>query len=147
MYRYMRTMYRYNAPTRQKFEISPFVSTQHVDVSIHKPLYRYQTSCINTGPCQDQNMHSVKECIDTYQHVSIQGVHSIDTMVHSIDTLIIVSIQCSLYRYRQGFWAKCIDTLCNVSKQASYFHGSGNFNSSTIDPKLNFNPFLCIRKD
>ena len=126
-------MYRYNAPTRQKFEISPFVSIQHVDVSIHKPLYRYRTSCIDTGPCQDQNMHSVKECIDTYQHVSIQWF--------------IVSIQCSLYRYRQGFWAKCIDTLCNVSIHASHFHGPGNFNSSTIDPKLNFNSFLCIMKD
>ena len=99
MYRYMRTMYRYNAPTRQKFEISPFVSIQHVDVSIHKPLYRYQTSCIDTRPCQDQNMHSVKECIDTYQHVSIQW------FIVSIQWFI-VSIHWSLYRYN----VHCIDT-------------------------------------
>ena len=92
-------MYRYNAPTWQKFEISPFVSIQHVDVSIHKPLYRYRTSCIDTGPCQDQNMHSVKECIDTYQHVSIQG------FIVSIQWFI-VSIHGSLYRYN----VHCIDT-------------------------------------
>ena len=133
-------MYRYNAQTRQKFEMSPFVSIQHVDVSIHKPLYRYKTSCIDIGPSQDQNMHSVKECINTV-------VHSIDTIVHSIDTLIIVSIHYSLYRYRQGFWAKCIDTLCNVSIHASHFQGPANFNSSNIDPKLDFNSFLCIMKD
>ena len=86
-------MYRYNASTRQKFEISPFVSIQHVGVSIHKPLYRYRTSCIDTGPCQDQNLHSVKNCIDTHQHVSIQW------FIVSIQ-LVIVSILWSLYRYR-----------------------------------------------
>ena len=133
-------MYRYNAPTWQKFEIPPFVSIQHVDVSIHKPLYQYLTSCIDTGPCQDQNMHSVKECIDTYQHVSIQRFIV-------LIQLFIVSIHRSLYRYRQGFWAKCIDTLCNVSIHASHFHGPGNFNSSNIDPKLDFHLFLCIMKD
>ena len=93
MYRYMVLMYRYNAQTRQKFEMSPFVSIQHVDVSIHKPLYRYQTPCIDTGPCQNQNLHSVKDCIDTHQHVSIQW------FIVSIQ-LLIVSILWSLYRYR-----------------------------------------------
>ena len=140
MYRYMRTMYRYNAPTRQKFEISPFLSIQHVAVSIHKPLYRYWTM---PGPkhafCKGMYRY-ISTCIDTM-------VHSIDTIGHSIDTLIIVSIQCSLYRYRQGFWAKCIDTLCNVSIHASHFHGPSNFNSSNIDPKLDFHLFLCIMKD
>ena len=125
MYRYMVLMYRYNAPTRQKFEMSPFVSIQHVDVSIHKLLYRYLTSCIDTGPCQNQNLHSVKDCIDTHQHVSIQWF--------------IVSIQCLLYRYYEGFWTKCIDTLCNVSIHAGHFHGPSIFDSSTIDPKLDFN--------
>ena len=61
-------------------------------LSIHKPLYRYRTSCIDTGPCQDQNLHSVKNCIDTHQHVSIQWF--------------IVSIHWSLYRYN----VHCIDT-------------------------------------
>ena len=71
LYRYMVLMYRYNAPTWQKFEMSPFVSIQHVKVSIHKPLYWNRTSYLDTRPCQDQIMHSIKECIDTYQHVSL----------------------------------------------------------------------------
>ena len=133
-------MYRYNAPTCQKFEMSLFVSIQHVDVSMHKPLYRYWTM---PGP-----KHAF--CKGMYRYISTfidTVVHSVDTMVHSIDTLITVSIHCLLYRYRQGFWAKCIDTLQNVSIHASYFHSPGNFNSSNIDPKLNFHLFLCIMKD
>ena len=133
-------MYRYNAPTCQKFEMSLFVSIQHVDVSMHKPLYRYWTM---PGP-----KHAF--CKGMYRYISTfidTVVHSVDTMVHSIDTLITVSIHCLLYRYRQGFWAKCIDTLCNVSIHASHFHDSGNFNSSNIDPKLDFHLFLCIMKD
>ena len=99
MYRYMVLMYRYNAQTCQKFEMSPFVSIQHVDVSIHTPLCRYRTSYIDNRPCRDQNMHYVKECIDTYQHVSIHW------FIVSIQWLI-VSIHWSLYRYN----VHCIDT-------------------------------------
>ena len=64
-----------------------------------------------------------------------------------IDTWFIVSIQCSLYWYTQGFWTKCINTFCNVSYTQAIFHGSGIFSSSIIDQILNFNLFLCIKKD